>query len=321
MLSRQLLFACRGVQRCCGRPISSPSSVATFRKCYVSSNAGADSPSSTTPEPVFAGRNLWRADTLTSFQEKPQAWLSTLEDKHDRKIGLLDLHPDVFRAPPRLDIVHRNIVWQQNYRNVQFTKTLTRAEMPGGGKKPWPGKRMGRSKAGSIRAPYFRGGGIAHGVRGPRTWFYMLPDALRLKGLCTSLTIKHNQDDLVIVDSFDRLPSPDAQLLHDLADHRNWGYSVLFIDVPDRACENLALACADIPSFNIMPTYGLNCYSMHKYQTLVMTHEALNYLEERILFHLHRADTLQNKFRYKDMKEKLLNEGEGEDDPVHAPFV
>ena len=102
--------------------------------------------------------------------------------------------------------------------------------MPGGGRKPWPQKRMGRHHAGSIRSPHFKNGGFAHGVRGPRTWFYMLPDAIRLKGLCTALTIKHAQNDLIIADDFNSLPSAEPQMLHDIAEKRNWGYSILFVD-------------------------------------------------------------------------------------------
>ena len=74
---------------------------------------------------------------------------------------------------------------------------------------------------------YFR---FANGVRGPRTWFYMLPDAIRLQGLCVALTLKHVQNDLVIVDDYSSLPNSEPQYLHDLADMRNWGYSVLFVN-------------------------------------------------------------------------------------------
>lgn len=85
--------------------------------------------------------------------------------------------------------------------------------MPGGGRKPWPQKKMGRHHAGSIRAPGFAHGGFAHGVKGPRTWFYMLPVAVRLKGLCTALSIKHAQNDLVVVDSFNSLSVDDPQVV------------------------------------------------------------------------------------------------------------
>lgn len=58
----------------------------------------------------------------------------------------------------------------------------------------------------------------------------MLPDDIRLQGLCTALTIKHVQNDLVIVEDFNSLPNSDPQYLHDLADMRNWGYSALFVN-------------------------------------------------------------------------------------------
>lgn len=57
----------------------------------------------------------------------------------------------------------------------------------------------------------------------------MLPDAIRLQGLCVALTIKHAQNDLVVIDDFGSLPNAEPQYLHDLADARNWGYSVLFV--------------------------------------------------------------------------------------------
>lgn len=113
---------------------------------------------------------------------------------------------------PRLDLLNRNIKWQNKYRNLQLTKTLSKAEMPGGGHKPWPQKRMGRHHAGSIRAPHFIRGGFAFGVRGPKTWFFMEPDTIRIHGLCTALTIKHVQDDLVIVNDFSTMSSNDPQV-------------------------------------------------------------------------------------------------------------
>lgn len=77
----------------------------------------------------------------------------------EERVDLIDLHPTVFRTTPRLDLLHRNVNWQLVYRNVQLTKQLSKAEMPGGGRKPWPQKKTGRHHAGSIRAPGFIRGG------------------------------------------------------------------------------------------------------------------------------------------------------------------
>src|ERR1700679_1812781 len=101
--------------------------------------------------------------------------------------------------------------------------------MPGGGKKPWPQKGTGRARHGSIRSPLFVAGGKSHGPRGPTTHFYMMPLSARVKGLCCALSVKLAQDDLKIVDSLE-IPSTDPKYLQELAEERNWGLSILFID-------------------------------------------------------------------------------------------
>eukprot|EP00069_Balaena_mysticetus_P021687 bmy_13754T0 len=71
-----------------------------------------------------------------------------------------------------------------------YAKTKTRAEVRGGGRKPWPQKGSGRARHGSIRSPIWRGGGIAHGPRGPTSYYYMLPMKMRVQGLKVALTVK-----------------------------------------------------------------------------------------------------------------------------------
>lgn len=78
-------------------------------------------------------------------------------------MDLISLHPYIFRTTPRIDLLHRNITWQENYRNLAITKQLSKKEMPGGGHKPWPQKKTGRHHAGSIRSPHFRLGGCVLG--------------------------------------------------------------------------------------------------------------------------------------------------------------
>ncbi|MFH4976079.1 hypothetical protein AB6A40_002788 [Gnathostoma spinigerum] len=267
------------------------------------------------------GRSLWRIDEKNPYLTIPQTWVTTLSSVEEKRVGIISLHPEVFRVPPRLDILHRNVTWQLNYRNLQLTKQLTKAEMPGGGHKPWPQKKMGRHHAGSIRAPHFKNGGFANGVRGPRTWFYILPDAIRLQGLCVALTIKHAQNDIVVVDDFASLQSNEPQSLHDLADVRNWGYSVLFVNEGSDVPSNLIDSCEEIPSFNVMPVYGLNCYSLMKYETIVLSELALEILQYRILCQKHRSESLQKKYRYIDYKKKILSEAEKEMNSDAVPFV
>lgn len=71
-----------------------------------------------------------------------------------------------------------------------FEHAQSRAEMRGGGRKPWPQKGLGRARHGSIRSPLFYKGGAAHGPRSPKTYFYMLPFHKRVLGLTSTLSIK-----------------------------------------------------------------------------------------------------------------------------------
>jgi len=260
-------------------------------------------------------------DQRNPFQMTPQCWVSSMDKVAEHRIGIVNLQPDIFRVFPRLDILQQNLEWQMSYRAVSHVKMLSRAEMPGGGRKLRPNTGLGLSRAGSIRAPNWRSGGFAHGARGPRTRFYMLSRQLRIHGLRVALTIKHAQDDLVLVDSFDSLLTDRADFLHELAEERNWGYSVLFVDNADVAARNLALATEQIPSFNIMPLFGLNVYSMLKHDTLVMSTSALYQLQQRLLFQLRRPYDVGSQFRWHEHMTLDTDEESPEQDETWTPFV
>lgn len=69
-----------------------------------------------------------------------QVWLEGLDTIDEKKLGILELHPEVFAANPRIDIIHQNVRWQTLYRFVSYAHTKLRFEVRGGGKKPWPQK-------------------------------------------------------------------------------------------------------------------------------------------------------------------------------------
>ncbi|XP_051528036.1 39S ribosomal protein L4, mitochondrial isoform X3 [Myxocyprinus asiaticus] len=162
-----------------------------------------------------------------------QTWLQSLGSCDSEPLGVVDLHPDVFSVPVRLDILHDVEVWQRNFKRISHAKVKSRAEVSGGGRKPWNQKGSGRARHGSIRSPLWRGGGVAHGPRGPTSYYYMLPMKVRVQGLKIALTSKLAQDYLHIVDSLE-IPTPDPQYLQDLVKHRQWGDSVLIVDMSKR---------------------------------------------------------------------------------------
>jgi len=244
--------------------------------------------------PILTSRKL---DYPPKYRAPRQVWISNLDAVGEEKLGLIDLHPDVFATLPRIDVLHENIRWQQLYRKVSYANTKVRSEVRGGGRKPRPQKGSGRSRHGSIRSPIWKGGGIVHGPRSPTTYFYMLGFDARLNGLRAALSVKLAQDDLHVVDSLE-LPSDNPRFLADLVEERGWGPSVLFVDDTDMMPFNITAATEAYGHYNLMPVYGLNVYSMLKHQTLVLTLAAVNRIEERILFHMHRNDIKEARQKF-----------------------
>ncbi|VVD03386.1 39S ribosomal protein L4, mitochondrial [Leptidea sinapis] len=220
------------------------------------------------------------------YTKPREVWIENLDSIEEKKLGLFELHPAVYATVPRIDIIHQNVIWQRKFRWVSWAHTKTRAEVRGGGRKPWPQKGLGRARHGSIRSPLWRGGGIAHGPRSGKSHFFMLPFHLRIHGLTSTLSAKLAQDDLHVVRDLN-LPSDEPNYIIDLIEQRNWGPSVLIVDDTDIAPRNLTAALDALPHVNVMPVYGLNVYSMLKHDTLVLTQSAAERIEERILCHLH----------------------------------
>nr|XP_033336898.1 39S ribosomal protein L4, mitochondrial [Megalopta genalis] len=248
------------------------------------------------PVPIISKKSY--RDEKFLYQKPRQIWLENLDTIERKKLGLVFLHPTVYAAAPRVDIIHENVKWQRLYRFVNYEHTKTRAEVRGGGRKPWPQKGLGRARHGSIRSPLWKGGGIAHGPRSPTPHFYMLPYFTRVAGLCSTLSVKLAQDDLFIVNDLE-IPTQDASYMNQLVEERCWGPSVLFVDTDDIMPLNITAATDSIAHMTLMPAYGLNVYSMLKYDTLVLTERAARYIEDKILFQLNRSDSakLLEKFK------------------------
>lgn len=253
-------------------------------------------PSSEPTDPIIS-KTSYR-DEKFQYQKPRQVWLENLDTVKSKKLGLMYLHPAVYAAAPRVDIIHMNVTWQRMYRFVSYAHTKTRAEVRGGGRKPRPQKGTGMSRHGSIRSPLWRGGGVIHGPRSPTPHFYMLPYFTRVAGIYCTLSVKLAQDDLFVVKNLE-IPTQESSYIEDMIKERGWGPSVLFVDTEDIMPLNITAATDDIKHVNLMPVYGLNVYSMLKHNTLVLTERAARMIEDRILYQRYRPDyrKLMDKFR------------------------
>jgi large subunit ribosomal protein L4 len=113
----------------------------------------------------------------------------------------VDLPDDVFGIEPNVAVMHQVVTAQLAAKRAGTHSTKTRAEVQGGGAKPWRQKGTGRARQGSIRAPQWRGGGVAHGPH-PRDYSQRTPKKMIAAALLGALSDRARGERLQIVDSF-----------------------------------------------------------------------------------------------------------------------
>lgn len=116
-------------------------------------------------------------------------------------LGEIALDPEVFGIEPNRDVLHQVITAQLAGARLGTHKTKTRAEVRGGGAKPWRQKGTGRARHGSIRSPIWRGGGVAHGPE-PRDYGQRTPKKMKRLALRSALSARASEESVLVIDSF-----------------------------------------------------------------------------------------------------------------------
>jgi len=127
------------------------------------------------------------------------------------KVRTVELPPAIFEAPINVDLMHQAYIRQMANARLGTHDTLTRAEVSGGGRKPWKQKGTGRARQGSTRAPQWKGGGNAHTPH-PHKYTLAMPRQMRRAALRSALTVKANESSIVILDGM-ALPEPKTRLM------------------------------------------------------------------------------------------------------------
>nr|AAD27737.1 CGI-28 protein [Homo sapiens] len=266
------------------------------------------------PEPVLRKVEL----PVPTHRRPVQAWVESLRGFEQERVGLADLHPDVFATAPRLDILHQVAMWQKNFKRISYAKTKTRAEVRGGGGKPLAAERHWAGPAWQHPLSALARRRCCPWPPGPTSYYYMLPMKVRALGLKVALTVKLAQDDLHIMDSLE-LPTGDPQYLTELAHYRRWGDSVLLVDLThEEMPQSIVEATSRLKTFNLIPAVGLNVHSMLKHQTLVLTLPTVAFLEDKLLWQDSRYRPLYPfSLPYSDFPRPLPHATQG---PAATPY-
>lgn len=193
-----------------------------------------------------------------------------------KKVSDVELKEEIFGIEPNEAIVHSVVVnYLANQR--QGTKsTKTRAEVSGGGKKPWRQKGTGRARQGSIRAPHWVGGGIALGPR-PRSFKYRVNKKERRLAIRSVLSSKVLENELVVVDSLPLNEIKTKNMVNALTNLKVEGKTLIVI--PEKN-DNVQKSARNIEGVKTSLVNTINVYDLLKYKNLVITLDAVKKLEE-----------------------------------------
>jgi len=124
--------------------------------------------------------------------------------------GVVDLNEDIFGIEPNTDVMHQVVTAQLAAKRSGTHSTKTRAEVRGGGRKPWAQKGLGRARHGSIRSPQWVGGGVAHGPK-PRDYSQRTPKKMKRLALRSALSVRAADGQIKVVESFDVWDAPKTK--------------------------------------------------------------------------------------------------------------
>lgn len=196
----------------------------------------------------------------------------------NKKVGEVQLNPDIFSAPLRQDILARMVHWQLAKRRAGTHSTKGVSEISGTTKKPWRQKGTGRARAGSLRSPQFRGGATIFGPK-PRDHGYSLPKKVRQLALKTALSSKVASGELLIIEDLNTGVKKTKELVQKIKD---LGLrSALIIDGPE-VNKDFARTAANLPGVDVLPQQGINVYDILRHEHLVLTKAAIENLESRL---------------------------------------
>ena len=201
-------------------------------------------------------------------------------DINNKKSGTIELNSSLFGLEPRPDILNKVVRWQLAKRQQGTHSVLTRSEVSYSTKKIVRQKGSGSGRHGSRRAPIFRKGGVYKGPK-PRSHAFSLTKKFRKLGLKHALSSKYASGNLIILNKAEI----DNQKTSDFSKKLKklkWG-RVLVVGREDNPKSlNFFNASKNIPMLDFLSVNGINVYDVLRRDTLVLTKDAVNSLEDRL---------------------------------------
>ncbi len=192
-----------------------------------------------------------------------------------KEVGSLELNDNVFAAPINEHLVHMAVVSQLANKRQGTQSAKTRAEVRGGGRKPWKQKGTGHARQGSTRSPQWTGGGVVFAPK-PRDYSFKMNKKEKAAAIRSALTSRVNESKLLVLDElkFDGVKTKKmVAVLNNLKVNK----ALVVIAEKD---ENVLLSARNIPAVRTSFSNTINVYDILKYDTVVITKDAVAKIEE-----------------------------------------
>jgi large subunit ribosomal protein L4 len=200
------------------------------------------------------------------------------------KVGEIEL-PEIFDVPFNPALVHQVLRWHTLNTYYPYAHTKTRAEVRGGGRKPWPQKGTGRARHGSIRSPIWVGGGVTFGPRNEEKKQIDINQKMKRKALLMTVTEKLKQNLLRIIENLDNkiyktkeFENFFSYFLEPRKTKKKRETALLVIDKDDK---NIYRAVRNLPYADAISARNLNLIEILNHKYLFLTKEAIEVLKNR----------------------------------------
>ena len=197
-------------------------------------------------------------------------------DIKGKKVSDIELADSVFGIEPNENIVHSVLVNYLANQRQGTQSTKTRAEVSGGGKKPWRQKGTGRARQGSIRAPQWIKGGIALGPK-PRSYRYTVNKKERRLAIKSILSSKVLEKGLTVVDKLELAEIKTKTMVKALTDLKVEGKTLIILPENNK---NVLMSSRNIEGVKTIVANNINVFDLLKYTNLILPVDTVKKLEE-----------------------------------------
>lgn len=202
-------------------------------------------------------------------------------NQEGKEVGTTLLPKEIFGVPINYDLVHQVVLIQGANRRRPIAQTKNRAEVRGGGRKPWRQKGTGRARHGSIRSPLWRGGGVTFGPTKEKIFKRKVSKQMKRKALLIVLSEKARNNLLILLDKL-TTQQPKTKLMTAILAKLPSKKESALLALPQMD-KNIILAARNLPGLKTIQAKDLNCLDLLSFKYLIMPKESIKIIKKTFL--------------------------------------